>query len=163
MLDRVAGVAYRHAQRGIRMNRPTGVTVIAVLGFIASGLWALAGVAMCMGGALFSRLAYSPMARLAGLGGAFVGVMVLGVAAVGIVTSVGMLNLREWARILTIIAAVLSLLVAALGLLDVLRHVHLLFFFGALVRRAIVAAVDVWILTYLFLPNVKQAFQPKSS
>jgi hypothetical protein len=141
------------------MNRPTGVTVIAVLGFIASVLWAVAGVAMCMGGAMFSRLAHSPMARLAGLGGAFVGVIVLGVAALGVVTALGLLNLRGWARVLTIIATGLSLLVAALGLVDALRYVHMAFFFGAFVRRAIVAAVDVWILTYLFQPSVKEVFR----
>jgi len=140
------------------MNRPTGVTIIAVLGFIAAVLWAVAGLAICMGGAMVSRLAHTAMGRLAGMGGTLVGLMALGVAALGIVTAIALLNLRNWARIVTIAAAGLSLLVAALGLVEALEHVHVLFYFGAFVRRAIMAAVDVWILAYLLQPTVKQAF-----
>jgi hypothetical protein len=162
LLDRVAGVAYRHARRECRMKRPTGVTIVAVLGFIAAALWTVAGLAICMGGAMVSRLAQTPMGRLAGMGGTLLGVMALGVAALGIVTAIGLLNLRNWARIVAIAAAGLSLLVAALGLLDALAHVHVLFFFGAFVRRALMAAVEVWILAYLLQPSVKQAFDAKS-
>jgi hypothetical protein len=52
---------------------------------------------------------------------------------------------------------------AGLGLLDAIAHLHMVFFFGALVRRAIVVGTDVWILIYLFQADVKQAFAATGS
>lgn len=48
---------------------------------------------------------------------------------------------------------ILGLASSAFGLLDAVAHFHTLFFW-----RAIFAAIQVWILVYLFQPNVKTAF-----
>jgi hypothetical protein len=140
------------------MKRPTGVTIIAILGFFGAALLLVAGLAICMGGAMVSRMAHTPMGLMAGMGGALVGVTLLAFAALGIATGVGLLKLQNWARILTIVVAGMTLLVAGLGLLDAMAHVHMIFFFGALMRRMITMAIGVWILIYLFQPDVKQAF-----
>lgn len=140
------------------MKRPTGVTIIAILGFFAAALLIVAGLAICMGGAMVSRMAHTPMGMMAGMGGTLVGVTLLGFAVLGIVTAIGLLKLQNWARILTIVATGISLLVAGLGLVDAIAHLHMIFFFGALLRRAIMVAIEVWILIYLFQPDVKKAF-----
>jgi hypothetical protein len=140
------------------MNRPTGITVIAILGFCGAALLLLVGLFISLGGAMFSRMAHTPIGMMAGMGGALVGVTLLVFAGLGIATGIGLLKLQNWARILTIVMAGMTLLVAALGLLDAMAHVHMIFFFGALMRRVITMAVDVWILIYLFQPDVKQAF-----
>ena len=140
------------------MKCPTGVTIIAILGFFGAALLLVVGLAICLGGAMVSRMAHTPIGMMAGMGGALVGVTLLGFAALGIATAIGLLKLQNWARILTIVMAGMTLLVAALGMLDAMAHVHMIFFFGALMRRAVTMAIDVWILIYLFQPDVKQAF-----
>jgi hypothetical protein len=140
------------------MKRPAGVTIIAILGFFGAALLLVVELSICMGGAMVSRMAHTPMGLVAGMGGTLAGVTLLGFAALGIVTGIGLLKLQNWARILTIADAGVGLLVAGLGLLDAVAHLHMIFFFGALVRRAIMVAIDVWILIYLFQPDVKQAF-----
>jgi len=140
------------------MERPAGVTIIAVLGIIGGAVLAVIGLILCTGGALFSGMAQRPLGIMIGAGSAVVGVILLGIAALYIVTAIGLLKLQAWARILAIILTVGGLFLSVLGLFDAFRYPHMLFFFGVLVRHIVVIAIDVWILVYLFQPNVKQAF-----
>jgi len=140
------------------MERPAGVTIIAVLGIIGGAVLALIGLALCAGGALFSGMAQRPMGMMIGAGSAVVGVILLGVAALYIVTAIGLLKLQAWARILAVVLTVAGLFLSVLGLFDAFRFPHVLFFFGVLVRHLVVIAIDVWILIYLFQPNVKRVF-----
>jgi uncharacterized membrane protein (DUF2068 family) len=137
------------------MQRPAGVTILAVLAFLIGGLLLLGGVGALLGGALLTHLASSGGLRmLAGVGSAIIGVIFLGFAVIYIVDAVGLLNVANWARILTIVLVVLSLIQSAFRLLRLLAHLHPIGVFFTL----IVAAIDVWILVYLFKPDVKQAF-----
>lgn len=140
------------------MERPAGVTIIAVLGIIGGAVLAMIGLILCTGGALFSGMAQRPLGIMIGAGSAVVGVILLGIAALYIVTAIGLLKLQAWARILAIVLTVGGLFLSVLGLFDAFRYPHMLFFFGVLVRHIVVIAIDVWILVYLFQPNVKQAF-----
>jgi len=145
------------------MERPAGVTIIAVLGIIGGAVLAVIGLILCTGGALFSGMAQRPLGIMIGAGSAVVGVILLGIAALYIVTAVGLLKLQDWARILAIVLTAAGLLLSGLGMFDVFRHQHVLFFFGVFVRHVVVIAIDVWILVYLFQPKVKQAFGASSS
>ncbi|MGB2621207.1 MAG: hypothetical protein WA857_18015 [Candidatus Acidiferrum sp.] len=137
------------------MQRPAGVTILAVLAFLIGGLLLLGGVVALLGGALLTHLASSGGLRmLAGVGSAIIGIMFLGFAVIYIVDAVGLLQVANWARILTIVLVVLSLVQSAFRLLRLLAHLHPVGLFFTL----IVAAIDVWILVYLFKPDVKQAF-----
>jgi hypothetical protein len=137
------------------MERPTGVTILGVLGFLIGGCLVLAGLAVILGGAVLSRMASSGgLGMLAGVGGAILGVIFFGFAALYIVDAIGLLKVKNWARILTIILVGMSLLRAAFGLMAALPHLHP----AGLLFMLIIAAIEVWILVYLFKPDVKQAF-----
>jgi hypothetical protein len=138
------------------MERPTGVTILAVLGYIGAGLLVFAALGtFTMGGVLLSRMGGGgAMGMLGGAAVAFVGVVFLIIAVLYVVLATGLLKLQNWARILTIVFVGLGLLFQALGLLGALFHFHPFIF----IWRAIFAAIDVWILVYLLKPHVKQAF-----
>ena len=137
------------------MERPAGVTILAVVAFILGGFSAMAALGMALGGAVLSRMASGGgLGMLASLGGAVLGAIFFGFAAIYIVDAVGLLKLANWARILTVVLVALHLLRSAFGLLRAVAHVHPIGLFFTLVF----AAVDVWILVYLFKPDVKQAF-----
>ncbi len=137
------------------MERPAGVTILAVVAFILGGFSALGGLGMALGGAVLSRMASgSGLGMLASLGGAVLGAIFFGFAVIYIVDAVGLLKVANWARILTVVLVALHLLRSAFGLLRAAAHVHPIGLFFSL----IFVAVDVWILVYLFKPEVKQAF-----
>jgi hypothetical protein len=145
------------------VERPAGVTIIAILGFIVGGLAAIWGLWTLVGGALMSAMAHRHAGMMMGMTGTFAGVVLLGLAALVIVTSIGLLKLQEWARILTIVLNAVHLVVAALGLLDAFRNIHIPFFVGVMLRHIVMLAIGIWIIVYLIQPKVKQAFAAKPS
>lgn len=146
------------------MGRPTGVTVIAILDFLGAGLCILGGLGMMLGGGFIATLINQQGGQagagaagiLAGIG-VMVGVFCLIIAAVEIILAVGLLKLKEWARIVTI---VLTAIFGALGLLGLLgSFIHFSLF--ATVIRICVLAIQAFIIMYLLKPEVKAAFQPR--
>ena len=137
------------------MERPTGVSVLAILSFIGAGLTVLVAFAFLMGGAALSQMAGGGpgTAMFTGLG-AIGGVFILGFAALYVVVGVGLWMLRNWGRVLMLILAAIGLILGALGLLSALMHFRIM----ALVWQFIVCGIDVWIITYLLKPHVKLAF-----
>ena len=137
------------------MERPTGVTVLAILAFVAAGFLVLSGFLLFVGGAMMSRLAVGPgLGNMAGLGSAIVAVIFLGFAALYLMIGLGFLKLQNWARVLAIVLAALGLIVNGFAILGPLVHFHPIF----LLWRAAILGIDVWVLVYLFQPHVKQAF-----
>lgn len=138
------------------MARPTGVTILAVLSFLGAGLLLLGACIMFVVGAA----GLAAMAGGRGMGGpfaalgAFAGVACLIFAVIYIVNGVGLLKLRSWGRLLTIVLVALSFLFGLRGLLMGLMHVRV----ALIVWQLILLAIDVWILVYMFKPHVKQAF-----
>jgi uncharacterized membrane protein (DUF2068 family) len=139
------------------MQRPTGVTILAVLAFIGAGLLVVGALFSLLGGMLVSTMGASRMGMLAGVGAAVIAVFLLVAAAVDIVVGVGLWKLKNWARIITIVLIGIGLLGSVLSIISPFGHMHV-FFFLFLIRRLILAAIYAWILWYLFQPNVKQAF-----
>lgn len=138
------------------MGRPIGVTILAVIGFFFGGCFVLGAIGMMLGGAVLANMARGGggFGVLAGVGGAVIGIILLGLAALYIIDAIGLLKLKNWARILTIILVGLSLLRAAFVLLGSLVHLNVITLFVG----ACFAAIDVLILVYLFKADVKQAF-----
>jgi hypothetical protein len=143
------------AAMGGPMQRPAGITVLAVLGFLGAALALMGGTMIFAGGAIVSRLASTPIGMVAGVGGAIIATGFIIFAVFYIIISVGLLKLQNWARIILMVLVFLGVLSSALGLLQALAHLHvfLLFF------RAMIAAIQVWVLVYLFQPHVKAAFR----
>lgn len=136
------------------MNRPTGVTVIAVLFFIGACLLALLACLFLVGGGVAARF-MPPDARIpAGIMaavGAVGAIFFLVLAALYVAVGMGLLKLKEWARITAVVLAGISLLFGLLGLI----HFHPF----ALVRLALAG----WILWYLLQPHVVAAFRGTSA
>jgi len=142
------------------MERPTGVTVISILGFIGAGCLVFAALGMFLAGAMLSSMAERPgIGMIAGLGGAFVAIIFLGIAAVYLVSAIGLWKLQNWARILTIVVLIIGLCFNGLGLVRSLAHLFLIRIF----IQAIFIAFDLWIVVYLSKAHVRQAFSGSTS
>ena len=137
------------------MERPTGVTILAVLMIIGAVFLFLGALAfLFMGAAMHTRAMSSGMSMIfAGLGAAG-GVILLILAILYVVVAVGMIKLQNWARIVTIVLIALGLVSAAMGLFSSLVH----FSIGLLIWQLFWCGIDVWIILYLLKPHVKQAF-----
>jgi hypothetical protein len=137
------------------MQRPTGVTVLAILAFLGAGLMVIAGLVMFAGGAMLAAALRSSMPGgvLAGVT-SVIGVFCLLFAALYVVTGIGLWTLKPWGRILTIILVSLGLLFGVIGLLTSMMH----FMIGLVIWRVFWCAIDALILWYMFTPEVKRAF-----
>ncbi|HEY4837215.1 MAG TPA: hypothetical protein VIH72_01320 [Candidatus Acidoferrales bacterium] len=144
------------------MQRPTGVTVIAVLDFIGAGFAVIGALLMFMGGSIlasfFSAAATAngatgtaPAAGIMASIGIIAGVIVLCFAILAIFIAMGLLKLKNWARITTIV-------LSALGLLSTLSRFLHGFAGGGMVVTIIVLAYYIWVIWYMLQPNVKAAF-----
>ncbi|MGB2591702.1 MAG: hypothetical protein WBG02_00850 [Candidatus Acidiferrum sp.] len=88
-------------------------------------------------------------------GGALIAAICFGIAALYGATGRGLLKLQNWARIVSIVLAALSLVSSSFGIVLILAaHAHPLL----TPRFAITVVIDIWILIYLLRPHVKQAF-----
>lgn len=143
------------------MNRPTGVTLIAVLYFLGAAVAALGGVGMVAGGGMLATMINQqgsqagPMAGIIASLGAAVGIFFLVMAAIDVLLGIGLIKLKEWARLTTVI---LTAIFAALGALGLLRDLAHFVLFSFLVSVCVLA-LQVWIVVYLLKPEVKAAFQ----
>jgi len=138
--------------------RPTGVTVLAILNFLGAACMVIFGLLFMLGLGLAGMGAGSSgeggaMALLLGLG-AVAGVIFLVFAAVAIVVGIGLWRLRNWARILTIVLAAISLLPLLPGLLMSMLSIEI---FTMMFQLAF-AAFYGWIIWYMLQPHVKRAF-----
>jgi hypothetical protein len=156
--------AAKHFQEEeMRMGRPTGVTVIAILDFLGAGLCILGGLGMMLGGGFIASIinqqggqgSVGAAGVFAGIG-VMIGIVCLVIAAIDIVLAMGLLKLKEWARIVTI---VLTGIFGALGLLGLLTSSFIHFNLIATVIRICVLAIQAFIIIYLLKPEVKAAFQ----
>lgn len=141
------------------MERPVGVTILAVLYFIFAALTAIAGLLSFVGGSMLSRLAgsSSPAAGagvLLAMGGAVIGIICLVIAALYFVVGYGFIKLQNWARILAVVFTGISVLFGLFGLVSILLHMAVF----QIVFQGVILAIEIWVLVYLFKPHVKQAF-----
>jgi hypothetical protein len=137
------------------MQRPTGVTVLAILSFLGAGCLVILGLLMFAGGAMLATALRSSMpgGLLAGVT-SVIAVFCLLFAALYVATGIGLWTLKPWGRVLTIILVLLSLLFSVLRLLGSMMH----FAIPLVIWNIIVCSVDVLILWYMFTPEVKRAF-----
>ena len=138
------------------MERPTGVTILAVLYFIGAAFLGLCGILFIVGGSMLSGLAHGGGlgSALFAMGGVVVGGIFLVLAMLDLAIGIGFIKLQNWARILAIILIGIGVLFGLLSLAGLLAHPMIL----VLVFRLIFLAIEIWILVYLFKPHVKQAF-----
>jgi hypothetical protein len=142
------------------MQRPGGVTFIAVLDFIGGALCAIGGLFAFAGGSFIaSMIAAANQGSTTGSGlaagiGAFIGVIFLVFAALAIITALGLLKLKGWARIIQLVLSVLGLL----GSLRNFAYGGLHAGGGALVFQLVFLVYYIWVIWYLLSASVKAAF-----
>ncbi|HKH99656.1 MAG TPA: DUF2127 domain-containing protein [Candidatus Sulfotelmatobacter sp.] len=132
--------------------RPLGVSLIAGLTWFLGALWALAAVSVIgfshLGARLFSSMSEGRLLERITAGmGTTVGVLLLLVAVIYVAVGVGLWNLKSWARMATIFFVALGLV---LGLRNLIEYHHVL--------RLVRTVVDVAIVAYLLMPDVKKVF-----
>ena len=137
------------------MNRPVGVTILAVLEFIGAGFCALAGILVVVGaGAGFLGSMTQGQGGMGGLmamvGGAL-SVFFFVLAAIAALLGWGLWSLKNWARIAVIVLSALGAILSLLALLNFSSTIIV----GVIIRLAI-NGVIIW---YLLQPNVAAAFQ----
>jgi uncharacterized membrane protein (DUF2068 family) len=136
------------------MARPTGITILGVLGILGGVFAFLLGVIVFLGSAFAARMLAGAPRFFVGVGAAMIGGFLMLYALLHIVVGIGLLSLANWARVLAIALAAIQLAFTALTIL----HGAPIFFFVFAFRRLIIAAIDILILWYLSQPHVKRAF-----
>ena len=146
------------------MNRPTGVTVLAVLQFIGAGFCVIGGLLMMVGGtflaAILGRATASgegstAMAGMGALIGVVGGVFCLVLAVLYGVVGWGLWGLKNWARIVTIVLAAIGALFQVMGMVGSMLHFRI----GTMIWHLIWIGVNGLIVWYLVQPQVKSAFE----
>ena len=124
------------------MQRPTGITILAVLSAIGGVFGLLASLAL---------LGFGAVAGASGLGGfVFIaGLLVLVYSVLSLILAYGFWNLKPWAWQLGVAVQGLGIVQAVLQFMNNSSNV------ASLVIGVGIAAFILW---YLFQPNVKAAF-----
>lgn len=145
----------------MRMGRPVGVTILAILNFIGAAFCLLGGIGMILGGGFIATMMSQQSQGGAGAAGFFAGlgavagVFIIIIGGVCALVGFGLWKLKEWARIVSIVLAGIGAAIQLLGLLGSLAHFNLF----AVVWSLFWIAVDALIIWYLLKPEVKAAFQ----
>jgi hypothetical protein len=132
------------------MNRPTGVTVIAVLYFVGAAFFVCIGLAFIVGGAAFASVLADRTGVSAAVfagAGIFLSIFLFIFAAFHALVGWGLLGLKEWARIVAIVLAAFGALGGAFAL----------FHFSPM--GIIRLAISGWMIWYLVQPRVVAAFR----
>jgi hypothetical protein len=138
------------------MQRPTGVTILAVLAFVGAAFQALFALGLLvLGGVWMAHMGPTgPFAMLGGVGAALVAIFFIVLAVVDGVIGSGLLHLKNWARVVTIVLAGLAAVFNGLALLRMMMFMRAFFMFN----HAVATGIAVWIVVYLLQPPIKQAF-----
>ncbi|HEX7288606.1 MAG TPA: hypothetical protein VF532_20645 [Candidatus Angelobacter sp.] len=141
------------------MNRPTGVSVIAVLCFVGAAFCIIGGIGLIAGGGFLANMMSQQaegagMASLVASMGAAIGVIILVFAALYGFVGWGLWTLREWARIVTIVLTAIGAVFQLPGLFSSLLHFRI----GAFIWIACWLAIYAAIIWYLLKPEVKGVF-----
>ena len=125
------------------MNRPIGVTIIAILVIIGGILGILGGLA---GFGLFGSTAADAVAGSETLASVYAGTILV-VSIVQLAVGIGLWMLKSWAWTLAVVVVILRVVGDVFSL-----------FFGVAINTLITLAIHLVIMWYLFRPEVKQAF-----
>jgi hypothetical protein len=142
------------------MQRPVGVTILALFEFFIATLLTFLAIASGLGlgvlGAILARTSRlgGPAAGIVVGTGMMVGVIILVFAVLFAVLGFGLWNLRNWSRVATMVLCVLGALGASIGLMLALLHFRI---FGVMVS-SVRLSIDLLVLWYLSQPHVRESF-----
>lgn len=137
------------------MHKTIGVIVVAMLMFSGAAILAVGCTMLLLLGVPAVTLRDGgPMSALFAGMGTYGAVLFLVLACIYVVLAVSLLELRTWARPLSVYFIGIGLTFALVGIIVSLPHPAL----GVLAWQSFVIAVDLGILRYLTRPHVKQNF-----
>jgi hypothetical protein len=146
------------------MKRPAGVTIIAITTFAGAAILGLGSFAFFF----IAVMAISggdggdPVsAAIAGMGVAG-GFSLLVLAGVAGCLALGVLKLREWARIVSIGCIALGIVCTILSILTFIDH-PVVSIAPMILGHILVIGAAAWSIAYLARPEVKQAFFHRSN
>jgi hypothetical protein len=135
----------------MQRQRPTGVTVLAILAFIGGVLGILAGLAVIAAGGIVAATGVAATTASASAAGGFimvVGIITLILGILDIVLGIGALRLSPWAWPLGVGLMVVSILVDVFYISQ-----------GQSIGSQVVGIlISAGVIYYLTRPNVRQAF-----
>jgi uncharacterized membrane protein (DUF2068 family) len=144
------------------MNKPAGVIVLAVLYFLGAACLLLLGLGFIVGGGAIAAMlsqqgqaGANPLAAMMGFLGAGVGIFFLVMGAIELIVGIGLIKLKNWARIIAIVFTVIGACFQLFMLIGSLAHFNVV----AMVVPVVVLAIQALIIWYLLKPEVKAAFQ----
>jgi hypothetical protein len=142
------------------VKRPAGVTIIAISTFVGAAILAIGA----MGFFFIAFMAVSggdggdPVsASIAGMGVAG-GFSLLVLSGVALCIAIGVLRLREWARLVSIAAIGIGLACTIVSVFAFAGHPIIPLFPMTLVYALLIGSAS-WMIYYLAQPTVKQAFR----
>ena len=155
-----------------QMNRPTGVTIIAILAIVSGMLLLFGGLSLIGAGALFSTapagIPNDPngpesMGSFFGMAFLFLGAILLVIGVGYLVMSYGLLKGKGWAWTITIILTVISIAIQIVSGITNSMIVASISNDGSsimsgLMGQIIGIAINIIILYYLYRPHVKAFF-----
>ncbi len=130
------------------MQRPTGITILAILAAIIGVIALLAGLAAIGFGGVFAGAVGGTVGAAGGGLLVIAGLIALVAAFINLAFAYGAWNLRPWAWVLGVIGAGLSLLQSVLSVLGR----------GTLASEFVSIVIAAGILYYLNTPGVRSAF-----
>jgi len=138
------------------MERPAGVTVLGVLSIAFATTVGLIGALAILWGVLVLK---SPpdswgLGKYFAIGGVVIAAVCFVVAALYVAIGWGLLKLRNWARIVSIVFAGIGLVSSPATLTNFSASLYPF----QVVRFGAGFVIDICVLIYLFRPHVKKAF-----
>jgi hypothetical protein len=143
------------------MGRPVGVTILAILYYLGALFCILGALGSFVGGGYVATLISQQSSGgggagfLAGAGAVMLGVSCLVAGAIDGLLGWGLWKLKNWARIITIIFAVIGAAFQLFGLLAVFAHFNVM----SLVFTLLFLAISGLIIWYLLQASVSAAFR----
>lgn len=142
------------------MNRPVGITVVAILMCLGGALLALGSVMFfVLGKTAVTFGNEGPMSALFAGMGAVGGVIFLALAVIYAVLAVSLWRLRAWARPASVAFIGIGQMFALLGILRSMPHPSS----GALTWQIFVVVVDLAILWYLTTAHIVKVFSDQAA
>jgi drug/metabolite transporter (DMT)-like permease len=141
-----------------KRQRPTGVTIVAILIIIGGILFLLAGIGTVTLGALFFQ-------EIIAVVFAIIGAILLAVGIGYLVVSYGLLKGREWAWTITIILLFIGIGIDIVSIVygSFVINMDIVTFLTSNSGSFVSLAISVLILYYLYRPHVKSYFGKTST
>jgi len=170
-----------------KVDRPLGVTIIAILAIISGILLLFGGISLVITGSLINASSvditpnndFRSIGSTIGIALLIIGSILLIIGIVYLIVSYGLLKGKGWARIITIVITIISIVIQVIS--EIIRYMVAASIahnypklaeviannnnsaIYSLLGSIIAIIIDIVIIYYLYRPNVKEFFRKSSS